>query len=367
LPRDGSSELSPRSGTLLAAYFDLHTDEGPLHARSVADVGRCFLAGLPIPAYQCVTGSDLRGLITADAPELPNIDDPRELDRPRRSREWEYLCGQLGKWDELPDDRRLATAQVLFKLGFWQTLALLPLTMPGADADPAAAGWQLARIRYSASMKLQGRDDFVLPPELRDVFVRLARDDGSPLAKRLGAAVNLLVHHARYERSRQEIAGWHDVARGLVGAAAPGDLSLVLLSAYWRGCSFAPFFDDDHAQVASMLDEAELTATRAVDQAEPDQRVLALENLRLVLMTRARAAAGAGDQIAEESYLRRLARLDPLDSHAHVLLAGFLLKAGRLDEARSSYLAAARLGAPFTEFAQLQALRCAASAAGLTV
>jgi hypothetical protein len=364
---DGSNELSPRSGALLAAYFDLRTDEGPLHARSVADVGRRFLAGQPIPAYQCVTGSGLRRLIAADAPELPNIDDPRELARPRRSLEWQHLCDQLSSWDDLADERRLATAQVLFRLGFWQSLALLPLTMPGPDARPEAVGWQLARIRYSAGMKLQGRDDFVLPPELRDVFVRLARDDGSPLAKRLGAAVNLLVHHARYEPSRREVARWHDLARGLVDAASPDDLSLVLLSAYWRGISFAPFFDDDHEQVARMLDEAELAATRAVGQAEPDQRVLALENLRLVLMTRARAAAGADDQIAEESYVRRLARLDPLDSHAHVVLADFLFKAGRIDEARSSYLAAARLGAPFTEFAQLQALRCAASTAGLTV
>jgi hypothetical protein len=354
VPRDGGNELSPRSGVLLAAYFDLRTDEGPLHARSVADVGRRFLAGQPIPAYQCVTGSGLRGLIAADAPELPNINDPRELERPRRSPEWEYLCNQLGKWDDLTDDHRLATAQVLFKLGFWQTLVSLPIT------------WQLARIQYSASMKLQGRDDFVLPPELLDVFARLARDDSSPLAKRLGAAVNLLVHHARYDPSRREMARWHDVARGLVNSASPGDLSLVLLSAYWRGSSFAPFFDNDHEQVAQMLDAAELTATQAIDEAEPDQRILALENLRLVLMTRARAAAGASNQIAEESYVRRLAGLDPLDSHAHVVLANFLFKAGRLDEARSSYLTAARLGAPFTEFAQLQALRCAAATAGLT-
>ena len=48
MPRDGGNELSPRSGVLLAAYFDLRTDEGPLHARSVADVGRRFLAGQPI-------------------------------------------------------------------------------------------------------------------------------------------------------------------------------------------------------------------------------------------------------------------------------------------------------------------------------
>lgn len=367
MPRDAGNDLSPRSGVLLAAYFDLRTDEGPLHARSVADMGRCFLAGQPIPAYQSVTGSGLRGLIAADAPELPHINDPRELERPRRTREWDYLCDQLSRWDDLADERRLATAQVLFKLGFWQTLVSLPITTAAPDARPVAVGWQLARIQYSASMKLQGRDDFVLPPELRDVFARLARDDGSPVAKRLGAAVNLLVHHARYDRSRQEITRWHDVARGLVSAASPGDLSLVLLSAYWRGSSFAPFFDHDHAQVAQMLDKAEHTATQAVEQAEPDQRVLALENLRLVLMTRARAASVAGDQTAEESYVRRLARLDPLDSHAHVLLANFLFKAGRVDEARLGYLAAARLGAPFTELAQLQALRCAASAAGLTV
>jgi hypothetical protein len=367
VPRDGGNDLSPRSGVLLAAYFDLSTDEGPLHARSVADVGRRFLADQPIPAYQCVTGSGLRGLIAADAPELPNINDPRELERPRRTREWDYLCDQLPRWNDLADERRLAAAQVLFKLGFWQTLVSLPITTPATDTRPGAVGWQLARIKYSASMKLQGRDDFVLPPELRDVFARLARDDGSPLAKRLGAAVNLLVHHARYDRSRREIACWHDIARGLVDAASPGDLSLVLLSAYWRGSSFAPFFDNDHERVAQMLDAAELTATQAVDQAEPDQRVLTLENLRLVLMTRARAAAGAGDQIAEESYVRRLAQFDPLDSHAHVVLANFLFKAGRLDEARSGYLAAARLGAPFTELAQLQALRCAASTAGLTV
>jgi hypothetical protein len=363
--RDGGNELSPRSGELLAAYFDLRTDEGPLHARSVADVGRRFLAGQPIPAYQCVTGSGLRRLIAADAPELPDINDPRELEPPRRTREWDYLCDQLSSWDDLADDRRLATAQVLFKLGFWQTLVSLAVATPGPEARPEAVGWQLARIQYSAGMKLRGKDDFVLPPELQEVFARLARDDSSPLAKRLGAAVNLLVHHARYDHSRREIARWHDVARDLVDAASPGDLSLVLLSAYWRGSSFAPFFDNDHEHVAQMLDEAELAAARAIEQAEPDQRVLALENLRLVLMTRARAAAGAGDRNAEESYDRRLARLDSLDSHAHVVLANFLFRAGRVGEARSSYLAAARLGAPFTEFAQLQALRCAASTAGL--
>ncbi|WP_328404700.1 hypothetical protein [Nocardia sp. NBC_00403] len=89
------------------------------------------------------------------------------------------------------------------------------------------------------------------------------------------------------------------------GQAQQGDRpSSRLTSAYWRGLSFLPYQAGDHAEVARMLDLAEDSAVQAVNEAEPGQLLVALENLHPVLETRGRAAWDAGELESAESYYR---------------------------------------------------------------
>jgi hypothetical protein len=347
----------PRSGTLLASYFDLHSADGPLHARSVADVGRKLCSDEPIPAYQSTTLSALRRSIELDAPDLPKVDDPRQMDPSLRTEEWAYLCNRLDAWGTLDGVHRLRVAQVLYKLGFWYTV--VSLDMGEADKRLKDDRWRLVRLQECALMKMSGEDEVTVPPRTYEIFAKLARDENSPVPSRISAAVNLVVHHARSDRSEADIRLWGTLAETLVDEASPGTLSPLLVSAYWRGISFVPFFRDDHAEVHRMLDEAEAIGAQGVAELGDDRQLLALENMRLVFMTRARAATAAGDAESAERYHRLLVELDPLDSHGHVLLADFLLEDGRLDAARSHYLEAAELGAPHTGYARTRAAYCA--------
>ncbi|GIF69392.1 hypothetical protein Ais01nite_74270 [Asanoa ishikariensis] len=349
-----------RSGLLLASYFDLRTAEGPLHAQSVADVGRKFLAGQPIPPYQEIAPSILRHMIMIDDPDVPRISDPRQLAGARRTAEWDALCVQLEWWPKLAPEARLRIAQVLLKLGFWRTIAV-QCAEPNSQVGPPPVALQLRRIRHVAETKLAGRDNVIFAPESHPDLVRLATGEENEVSARIPAALNLLMHHARSpERPEEQIQRWSTLARSLVESAPSSSLSPILLSAYWRGLSFISFRGGAHAETAAMLDEAEWAADRAVEEADPDRRLLACENRYLVVLTRARAAAAAGMFDAAERFHRSLVRQDPLSAQAHVLLGEFLMVRERFHEAVPAFATAARLGAPYSGYARNQAIRCAA-------
>ncbi|GIF62077.1 hypothetical protein Ais01nite_01120 [Asanoa ishikariensis] len=348
---------TPRTAELLAAYFDLRSDRGPLHARVLCVMGRNLLRGQPIPACQSVTHSTLRYSIRMDAPHLPLIDDPRALPPHDRSPEWAHLCGLTDNWEALPVGDRLRVARVLHKLGFWATLLKLPAT--GDEERDRHHQRALTRLRHIAEAKLQGDDSGVVPPEMYDDYAATASDEDAPREERVSAAVNLAVQHGRSDRDPKKVAHWAGAAQDLLVHAPPGSLSLRLASAAWRAISFMPFYQGDHTATAAMLDEAERLAVAAVDRATDDDRVIAVENLRVLYGTRGAAAAVAGDSAAvagdsaaATAFYRRAVDLDAEDPQTHVTLGDHLVRTGDLEAAHDAFAIAAQLGAPCTRYAR---------------
>lgn len=344
----------PRTRWLLAAYSDLSSSAGPVHARIIADLGERLLDGTPFPAYQAVAAASLRALISLDAPEIPYLDDPRELSVRDRSEHWQVLCDNLNGWQDLPAPERLRTLQVLAKLGFWQAL---DKTMDHFDGDSDERETRpLKHLHALARLRLD-RTDADAAARIVSLNIDKATDVRLPAKARLSAALNLTVHYTK----RGPVADarqWGEAAESLYSSRPSADFPLVLHSAYWRGISFASFISRDHTQTAVDLDRAEAAATQAVAEADEQDRLVVAENLLVLLNARERAAIAVGAVDAAESYYHRMISLDPLDSRFHLKLAHFLKDTRRTEEARAAYLRAAELGAPVTIHARAQAARC---------
>jgi hypothetical protein len=341
---------SSQSSAYLAAYFDLHSDQGPIHARVVGDTGRRFLAGAPLRSYQCHPPALLRRCLAVDIEKTGDIRDPLDIVPEDRSPEWTHLCDRVAGWEQLDVPDRLAVAQVLDRLGFWARLISL---MPDGE-DPGESGChaQLAHLRRVALNRLCG-EDLSTDADTYSHMAAVAADVSRPGNARLTAFTNLVVHHGRSDHDVASMQRWYDASLPVLadGADAVGPL---LLSFYWRGMSFIPFFRKDWDGARAILDDAEAYAQQALTEATADDRLAALDNLFPLLETRGRAAAAIGDPAAAERYYRALVDLDPVDSRTHLKLAEFFKRSRRYPEARCSYERAMVLGAPCTVYARSQ-------------
>ncbi|MFE4455896.1 tetratricopeptide repeat protein [Nocardia tengchongensis] len=340
---------------LLAAYSDLHSDVGPIHARILADLGDRLRSDSPFPAYQSITPGPLRALISLDAPDVPYLEDPRHLAPQDRSESWSLLCDQVGDWDRLPRAQQLRVARVLTKLGFWQ------LVIDLTPDDPAERGNSEARplafLHATALFRLDARDRTGIT-RMRDLAIAKAMDQELTTSARLSAALNVAVHYARAPGGIGEAKRWRGIAESMASSVQPNSLNLLLRSAYWRGLGLIQFIEGNHSEVALMMDRSEDFAHHAICEASGSESLAALENMNAVLETRARAAWTAGDLDSAERYFRRHIDHDRWDSKVHVRLADFLFRTGRVDEARDSYHHAAALGAPYTVYARAQLAQC---------
>ncbi|MFE2865821.1 tetratricopeptide repeat protein [Embleya sp. NPDC059259] len=356
-----------RAGELLAAYHDMRSDYGPIHARATADLGRRLPTDHPLPAYQVSTPGPLRALISLDAPEIAFLEDPRDCPPEGRSDPWSFLCEQLDHWAGLGSTRQLRVARVLARLGFWQ---LLTEIVDPLDGDPSNLEvCRLAQVRDSAFLRI-GVDPTGAATRIRESTTRLTDDETLPASTRIGAAINLLVGHARAASEIAAVDHWGRRATALFEATDPARLSAILRSAYWRGLSFVPFLHGDHGSTRDMLDAAEENAVTAVAaSADPGQveGIPAAENMHLLLETRGRAAWESGDIDAAERYYRALVAHDELDAKVHVRLADLLARTDRVAEARECYLRSAHLGAPHTLYARTQVARLASGSHDGTV
>lgn len=351
-------EPAPRSLELLASYFDLETPGGPLHAQCTADVGRRLAQGMPIPVYQIASLGLLREALKTEQPEQPNPHDPRDLPPAVRSAPWSRMCDMLDGWTGLsPADRsRLVTA--LAKLGFWKpVLDLVPPDGGGNSLDAL----RLAYFRHNADAQLapDARSAAAAFVGARSVMEAIARREDFDPAVRYGAAAHMIVLCAKGEREKAlaDMRYWLKAADEVADRAGQ-DMEPLHVSIYWRGVAFIPFFEGNHDEVKRQLELAEKYAVEAVEAADADTRLLALENVHPVLETSGRSAKARGDIEGAEQFYRRMIEWDPLDAKAHVRLADFLMGENRVAEARDSYRTAARLGAPYASYAHCQAARC---------
>lgn len=338
-----------------AAYFDLRSDNGPLHARAVADLGRRLLAGAAFPRYQSATPINLRRSIEEDHPSLPRLADPRDLPVSARSDEWSHLCTCIDSWGE-DLERSLRTAQVLDKLGFWSTINSLPCT-EGDDLQNFSV-LKLTRIRLKAQERAKGSDGSTIPAVLYESYAAHALDKQNALPLRLSVAVNLLVHHARFANTGGRMELWGQRAQDLYKTGGQEVVSNLLASVYWRGLSFLPFYAGDLGETRAMLDEAERTGLQALESDECTV-ISALENLRLISMSRAQAETVFDNSSAAEFYRCRVVELDPSDASGYAAYGDFLFRRKRYKEAWTAYRQAARCGAPVTQHARRQIACCA--------
>ncbi|WP_393062405.1 hypothetical protein [Streptomyces sp. LN549] len=350
---------APQEGTassgqgLLRAYRDLTSQEGPIHARSVAAMGRCLLAGEPVPFYQINTLSRLRWFLRLEDGDIA-LHDPREVAHADRKPAWHKLCDGLDDWPALTQEAQAELVAVLTKLGFWDLV--LRLVPDDLEVTASTVTARLAHFRCNAALKSSGPTDRTRA-RASDVTEQIALSQ-LPSALRLNAAVNLIVHHAKSDRSPVRLRSWCTLADDLVAGQEPDQADPIQMSVYWRGVSFLPFFDGDHQEVRRMLDRAEELGRRALADPSCQDGLLAHENMHPLLETRGRAAAAAGDQETAERYYRELVVHDPLDAKTHLRLGDHLHHRGLPEDARRCYQDAAVIGAPYTAYALTQAARC---------
>jgi tetratricopeptide (TPR) repeat protein len=339
-----------RSRYLLGAYLDLTSETGPLHAQTVADAGQHLQDGAVMPTYQINTTSVLRHNLAQEC-SVCVLTDPRDLDSSARSSRWNGLCEFLDAWPDLDVVSQTRTAVVLSKLGFWDLVR--QLIDPEIKATQSPEHARLALLRSNAAVKSRA----ALPEALttaRGILENSATFADFDADTRLRAAINLVVHHAKTDRSLAAMRRWAEVAtqQRHVG------VNPVLESAYWRGVSYIPFLERNHGEVRRMLDEAERAGDRAfTDPDTPD--LLARENRYPLLETRGRAEQSAGNLEAAEASYQALTQHDPDDARAHIRLADYWFKASSWPLALASYQRAAGLGAPYTAYAFTQLARCA--------
>ncbi|MEU7632963.1 tetratricopeptide repeat protein [Nocardia sp. NPDC049220] len=340
---------SPSSGQLLAAYSDLCSDTGPIHARVAAEFGTRLQTGAEIPANQAMPPLHLRASITLDEPSVPYLEDPCLLPIDKRTGPWQILCRLIDEWYSLGPAQQLRVARVLAKLAFWNFLA--ELIQPHDLAGQTSEALALSYLRVFSRCQLDPQDtDSAM--QLAEIGMARATNEQLPLETRLASAVNLTVHYVRRRQDDAEVRKWSTYAERLWSSPDADSLPWVLKSAYWRGVSFIPYRTGDHKSAAEMLDRAEESAVEALEQSTDDDRIFAVENFHPLFETRGRAAWDAGDLVKAESYYRRLVDHDPWDSKAHIRLADFLRGTGRNSEARKQYVEAAGLGAPCTLYAR---------------
>jgi hypothetical protein len=351
-----SAASSIVDGSINAAYFDLHSVHGPIHARVASDMGRRLRTGEDIPPYQVVTSSLFRRALAIDHPGTPMIDDPREVPPAGRTAEWQSVCDRLTGAAALDGFERLRLARVLLKLGFWNTICELA----ESPKDPPDVAWRISFMKHMATEKMRLKDAYSVPPGAYELLCATALDRRHPVRARLGTAINLMVHHARFERSHSAFAYWSEIARDLAQSMDMTGANLVLYSTYWRAASFVPYLQGDVAGTFSMLDQAEAAALAAMtDDAMSGRNLFPIENLAIVWMTRARTAALVRDTSQADVYFRRCIDLDALDSVTNVAFADYLFDLGRVTEASAFYTTAARLGAPATRYAANRVQLCA--------
>ncbi|WP_327151905.1 hypothetical protein [Nocardia sp. NBC_01329] len=355
-PPNGLANGNTRASRL-AAYSDLCSDAGPIHARVAANLGVKLLADEPLPFHQVASPCLLRVLISLESPEIPFLNDPRELAAGRRSPQWEFLCEQVENWDGLSTRQQLRVVKVLAKLAFWEMI--VALVAPGNHDASEYETRALASRRDAALLQLDPGDRDAATG-VHDFTARTALDEHLPGTVRLGAAVNLVVHHALSGGQLADVERWAAVAEPLLGSIPVEGEGLLLHSCYWRGVSFVPYLKGDHDSVRWMLDMAEEAAVQACDEECNPNSLPALENLHPLLETRGRAARDAGDLESAEHYYRRFVDHDPLDPKGCVRLADFLFGTGRKREARNEYLRAVELGVPMTTYATARAALCLA-------
>jgi hypothetical protein len=293
----------------------------------------------------------LRAAVERDCPHFPSLSDPRDLPGRARSPQWRFLCRRLERWESLDAPRQFESAFVLAKLGFWRSMARLPVSHDVTGAAPASR--RLAYLHCTALLNTRGTDPDSAADAYR-ILAELAEETGLPIASRLSAAVNLIALHARSRQPRAATRAWYRLAGGLIDAATPHECSDLLVSAYWRAASFVPFFDGDHDATLAMLERAAAYARRGLREAGEDRRLLAAETLSLVLDTWSRAAEAAGDAELALRCCRALVAADPLDAKAQVRLADCRLAKGDVDGAQRAYNRAVALGAPYTDYATAQ-------------
>jgi tetratricopeptide (TPR) repeat protein len=305
-----------------------------------------------MPIYQINTVGILRAALAAEMGGAGDPDDPRQVAAGDRSERWELLCSLIDAWPAATTGDRVRIATVLSKLGFWQTV--IQLIPAGLAEDESPELSRLVFLRCNAMYKFGCAN---AAPEAERILATMAEHKGYPVETRLRAALNLIVHHAKLDKTLQIMDHWAVVAGRLLAEMNQASVSPVLISVYWRAVSFLPFLRGDNSGVRVMLDEAEAPAREALNQGSAGS-LLARENLHPLLETRARACIRAGEPDQAEAYYRELAAHDPEDSKVHVRLADFLLARGRPGEARTAYEEAALLGAPYTSYALTQAARC---------
>ena len=333
---------------LLGAYIDLsRTDLAPAHALGVALQGRELASGYDTARFQRYPPAAMRVRLVREC-DLGDgcLGDPRELPCARRTAEWQELCDAVDGFAGLETERQSAVARLCNALGYYRcTRRLLGrpvealLSAGGAPSDSAV------RLAVHLAIAVRKTGGGVAGKHIDRFLVEII-SRATPGAS-IPARIELLVRHVKSGRRAEVVAETDELLAAMrrvtwgEGVADRLTRSTVYRSAVHRGLIL-----DDPAQADEFLGLAAEIANGAVPSTDVE-RALAWENSRALLETRTRVALWKNDIDLAVSHHTVLVGLDPLDSRRHVQL-GDLLAGADPAAALTSYLTAARLGAPCT-------------------
>jgi tetratricopeptide (TPR) repeat protein len=354
-PADGSAPLLPLSAWLLRPYLDLSKNHyGPLHCQGLQYLFRTLTEpDLEAVALQVHPSHHLRrALVTQTG--LPDYEVilPSQLPIALRTPRWQHLVELLEDFRALPPGLSSRTLALLEGLGLLEAVVIYGAA--AGDHIPHAERLVMAVRCAKAAYRLTPT------PKRRDAMLASLQNAAEARrlqpSRRLGAALTLLVDHARGPHRNMDAARqWRAFAEALFNRMHPGEdvHGHILASTYWRAVSFVPFLQGDRQQTTRELDLAEHHA-RAVSPTTPDERLFCDQNWHPLLETRAKEAAWRGEHDMAVARLRALARLDPLDAKVMLKLGGVHEQAGEVQATLDAYRAAAKLGAPYGALAWMK-------------
>jgi tetratricopeptide (TPR) repeat protein len=335
---------------LLRPYIDLElSHSAPLHAQCLEHGWRA-LADPNSERFhpQRAMAPGFRAQLANEARVPCGGRDPRDLPREYRTDRWNALCGLIDAWSSSTTESRIRLASLLHSMCFYATVVELCDRAP-AEGDCVAPSAELAFWRASAAYlaNVPQRISGYVAADLA-AFQTIAATDRATARYRFNAAIKVFVHQAKTKAALPEIeSSAARVQRAIEDATAEMDGFDAALHAsrFYRAFAFLPQLRDDWAEVARLMECAELHAGMMRPDT-PARTVIAKENWHALMESRTKEALAVGDLDLALERAQSVARVDPLDAKAWVELGHVHHLRMAWHEAAEAYAAAAILGPP---------------------
>lgn len=274
-----------------------------------------------------------------------SVDDPRNLPRSLRTKNWELLCEKLDDYHGLDDKSKALTLGVLAKLGFYQLIIKQSRKISTSEIENSAdlAQQEYLRVLTKYVYCIDEGSEYDIAE-----FRRIAEHAPVTSLTRVNATYQMVVQHVKHYYDQKMVIHWLPILQEALEKARPhltGFTYLALKSRYHRVAGFLPQMLNNSTDVIREMDLAEEFA-RQLPRNSFREQIAADEMLFPVLESRIKEALWLKNLDLAEERASLLVNLSPSDPRPRLHIGEVLLEQGKIEEARNHYRLATRLGPP---------------------